>query len=703
MAKTKKKKLEKREKTVQARKIGVEAKYNYILIGLVLGISILYIIATLYYSGGYFFLPVDNSFSYFHYAKQLSAGHPFQYNFGDAPTTGVRSLLYTIILAPGFFIGLTGDGIIYYSFFLGMLFLFLSAWLIFRIGEGLFDRNLGLIAGLLFLLNGPISWGYLSGTEIGLFGTVILATLYFFLREQDGNYKKTVILGSLLAIAHPEGAVLSILLVVVLIVNIILKGEIANLKGVLIFIPAFVGIGSIFLNLILTGSLFSTFLQSKSPLFSPSMPLLEILARAIKFYAYILKEIFGGFNGAYTEMISPDAGQTATYFAPFAFLFFLFGSLPLAVKEIYAKRLGINLLMVSWFFIGIGLVAITFPTDYSWNMSLIPYYPLFLLGAVVGIYHFSLMITNMGTTISLKQTFYGLSSFFIVFSLFSISFFVVAYGKICKDNYHQKMGLVKWIRENIPADVSIAMDGINILRYYENRNFIDLCGVGTLGLAKAYQNGVGSIFEWLEEKKLYPSCFVLDRLDLTHSGLLKTELYSARVVGVRPIEPINVYQADWSLANKGDEPVTSMDDYKLVDKIDVANLDSEAGHNYRFWEAEPGLNSTTYVYEFPCGNRQIIDGGRSLSGGESMVVKTQPGQEMKIVLRTTGALKLDVVINGKYCCKWVDETNPGNVWSESSVTLPGKWVTSTSTKVHIEVRDKQQDTYSVAYYWFYQK
>ncbi|MDI6734580.1 MAG: hypothetical protein QME42_00030 [bacterium] len=703
MAKIKKKKSEKREKILQAKKIGVEAKYNYSLIGLVLGISILYVISTLFYSGGYFFLPVDDSFSYFHYAKQLSAGHPFQYNFGDTPTTGVRSLLYTIILAPGFFIGLTGNGMICYAFLLGMIFFFLSGWLILRIAEGFFGRELGIIAGLLFLLNGPISWGYLSGTEIGLFSTVILATLYFFLREQDGDYKKTVILGSLLAMTHPEGAVLSILLVVVLIINLLLNQGAAKLKSILIFIPAIIGISCVFLNLILIGSLFSTFLQSKSPLFSPNMPLLEILAKSIKFYAYLLKEIFGGFNGAYTEMISPDAGQTATYFAPFAFLFFLFGSLPLAVKEIYARRLGINLLMVIWFFMGIGLVAITFPTDYSWNMTLIPYYPLFLLGVVVGIYHFSLMITNMVTTISLKQTFYGLSSFFIVFSLFSTSFFVVAYGKICKDNYHQKMGLVKWIRENIPADVTIAMNGINTLRYYENRNFIDLCGVGTKGLAKAYQNGVGSIFEWLEEKKLYPACFVLDRLDLTRSGLLKTELYSARVVGVRPIEPINVYQADWSLSNKGDEPMTSLSGYKLVDKIDVANLDSEAEHKYRFWEAEPGLNSTTYVYTFPCLDRQIMDGGRSLSGGEDMVVKTQPGQEMKIVMRTTGALKLDVLINGKYCRKWIDETNPGNTWSESLVTIPGQWVTSNSTKVHIEVRDKQQDTYSVGYYWFFQK
>jgi hypothetical protein len=508
-----------------------------------------------------------------------------------------------------------------------------------------------------------------------------------------------------LAIAHPEGTILSFLFVLMLISNLILKREVLKLKNIYLFTPAIIGIIYLSLNLILTGSIFTTLLQAKSPLFSPNMSLLEILARSIKFYVYLLKEIFGGFNGAYSEMINSNAGQSATYFAPFAFLFFLLGALPLAVKEIYLKKLGFNILITIWFFVGIGLVAVTFPTDYSWNMYIIPYYPLFLIAMAFGIYHLSQAITNMVSTMPLKETFYGISSFFIIFSLFSTSFFVVAYGKNCKDNYHQKVGLVEWIKDNIPPDITIAMNGINTLRYYENRDFIDLSGVGTKGLAKAYQNGVGSIFEWLESKKLYPECFILDRLDFTRSGLLKQQLHSAKVVGVRAIEPINVYQTDWTLADSGNESVSSFNNYKLIDKIDIADLDSEAEHNYRFWEAEPGLNITTYVYKFSClnSNRRVIDGGRVLSGGESMVIKTQPNHDMKIVMRTIGPLKLDVVINGKYYKEWIDERNYGNLWVESILTIPGKWITSNQTKIHLEIKNKQQDTYSPAYYWFFQK
>jgi len=703
MAKVKKKKV--RPETEHKKLLLITPKYYLILISLVIGIAILYLISTFYFTGGYFFLPIDDAFLHFHYANHLSQGHPFQYNLGEPPTTGATSLLYTILLVPGFFIGLSGDGIIYYSFLLGILFLFLSSWMIFKIGMIIFDKSLGIIASLLFLLNGPITWGYLSGTEVGIFSTIILATLYFSLQEQDKGYKKTIILGSLLAIVHPSGIILSFLLVFVLILNIIFKGELSKLKNIYLFTPAIVGISYLFLNLILTGSVFSTLLQARSPLFSPNTPLIEILARAIKFYVYLLKEIFGGFNGTYSEMIDSNAGQSATYFAPFAFLFFLLGALPLAVKEIYSKKLGFNILIISWFFIGIGIASITFPTDYSWNIYVIPYYPLFLIGMAIGIYHFSQGIANMTSSISLKEALYGISAFFIIFSIFSTSFFVIAYGKGCKDNYHKNIELVKWVKENIPPNITIAMTGINTLRYYENRNFIDLSGVGTKGLAKAYQNGVGSIFEWLEDKNLHPECFILDRLDFTHSGLLKEELHSAKVVGVRPIEPINVYQTDWSLANSGNKPVTLLNNYKLVDKIDVANLDSESNHNYRFWEAEPGLDVTTYVYEFPCvdSSRRIIDGGRVLSGGESMVIKTKPGQEIKIIMRTIGPLKLDVLINEKYRKKWVDERNYGNLWVESILTIPGKWIISNQTKVHIEIKNKQQDTYSPAYYWFFQR
>lgn len=176
-------------------------------------------------------------------------------------------------------------------------------------------------------------------------------------------------------------------------------------------------------------------------------------------------------------------------------------------------------------------------------------------------------------------------------------------------------------------------------------------------------------------------------------------------MGVRAIEPINVYQTDWSLANSGNEPITSLNGYKLMDKVDIANLDSESEHNYRFWEAEPGLNITTYVYELFCVDspRKLIDGGRMLSGGEDMVIKTKPNHEMKIVMRTTGPLKLNVTINGKYRKIWIDERNQGNLWIESSLTIPGQWITSTQTKIHIEIKDKQQDTYSTAYYWFFQE
>ncbi|MEW6608399.1 MAG: hypothetical protein AB1414_13295 [bacterium] len=705
MAKIKKKGKGLQEKLTHKKgvSLAIKSKYNYILISIITAITILYVTSTFYYTGGHFFLPTDDSFLSFHYAKQLSQGQPFQYNSGESPTTGARSLLWTILLAPGFFIGLDGNGIIGYSFLLGILFLFLSSWLIFRIGEILFNQMLGIIASLLFLLNGPISWGYLSGTEIGLFSTLILATLYFLGQEQDNGYKK-IIFGSLLAIAHPDGIILAFLLTLILVLNLIFKGERPKPKSLYLVIPAIVGLSCICLNLILTGNVYSTFLQAKSQLFSPNMPLPEVLAKSIKFYAYLLKEIFGGFNGAYSEMIDANVGQTATYFAPFAFLFFLLGSLPLVVKEIYSQKLGFNFLTMSWFFLGIGLTAITFPTDYSWNITIIPYYPLFFIGVVIGIYQVSQMISVQVTTLSLKDIFYSISSFFLIFSLFSTSFFVVVYGKSCKDNYHQKIGLVKWVKENLPANITAAMSGINTLRYYENRNFIDLTGVGTKGLAKPYQNGVGSIFEWLEDKKSYPDCFILDKLDFSRSGLLQNQLYSAKVVGVRAIEPINVYQANWNLANSGEQPVTSFGGYKLVDKIDVANLTNEGEHNYRFWDAEPGLNVPTYVYELSCLNseRKVIDGGRILSGGESMVVKTQPGHEMKIMMRTTGALKLNVLINEKYCKTWVDERNYGNLWVESILTIPGKWITSDQTKIHIEIKNFQQDTYSVAHYWFFQ-
>ena len=69
------------------------------------------------------------------YAQALAEGHPFQYNPGEAPTTGATSLLHTTILALAHAAGARGEGLIAFAILLGAALYLASLALAVRIGD----------------------------------------------------------------------------------------------------------------------------------------------------------------------------------------------------------------------------------------------------------------------------------------------------------------------------------------------------------------------------------------------------------------------------------------------------------------------------------------------------------------------------------------------------------------------------------------
>ncbi|MFH1861051.1 MAG: hypothetical protein ABH870_08620, partial [bacterium] len=189
MGKTKKKKVEVLQ-TSSVRgaipRIRV-SKETWIILGAGILVSLLYLVAMLFYTEGHLSLPASKAFYQFQYAKQLAAGNFFQYTPGDTSSTGAGGLLYPLLLLSAFILGIKGAGIILYAFFSGVLLLLLSAWMLFLIGQQIANKETGMLAALLFLLNGPILWTYLGGTETLLFATLSVLTIYYFLRAINTN------------------------------------------------------------------------------------------------------------------------------------------------------------------------------------------------------------------------------------------------------------------------------------------------------------------------------------------------------------------------------------------------------------------------------------------------------------------------------------------------------------------------------------
>ncbi|HSD26694.1 MAG TPA: hypothetical protein VLL75_05275, partial [Vicinamibacteria bacterium] len=164
-------------------------------------------------TGGHFVAQVSDLYVVAQYARAMAEGHPFQYNAGEAPTTGATSLLHTALLALAHAAGARGEGLVAFAVLLGAALYVASIPLAARIGRHLAGRREGLLAGALVALGGPVVWGYLYGSDIALFLFLALLVLDRWLAWADGKGGTGLALaGSLLALARPEGLAIALVL-----------------------------------------------------------------------------------------------------------------------------------------------------------------------------------------------------------------------------------------------------------------------------------------------------------------------------------------------------------------------------------------------------------------------------------------------------------------------------------------------------------
>jgi hypothetical protein len=103
------------------------------------------------------------------YAKSFAEGHAFAYNAGEAASTGSTSLLYTAFLGLAHAVGFRGEGLVAFAIVSGAVLFVASVLIARRIGVRLGGEREGILAGALIALGGPVAWGYLYGSDIGLF------------------------------------------------------------------------------------------------------------------------------------------------------------------------------------------------------------------------------------------------------------------------------------------------------------------------------------------------------------------------------------------------------------------------------------------------------------------------------------------------------------------------------------------------------
>jgi len=670
-------------------------------------------------TGGELCLPLDDSFIYLQYSRAVAEGHPFVYTPGNAPTTGATSLWYPFLLLPPHLLRLNPSLCIAWALALGVLGYVLSALLLAGLGRRLGGPVAGAIALVWFLVSPHLLWGYLSGMEIALYATVVLATLTVYLRERsEARFQATRWWVFALAGARPEGAVLCGVLGSLMIVDRVRAARSAGGRiwsGALLLPFAAMAL-SFLINLAVSGSIESTSSQAKSILAEPYRD-----TRAE--YLRNTPRIWSDIAGTYASQFFLDASNR-----PMARMAVVGGLGALAFLVLGFRPRGpwngaSSLLLL----LGAGIVVNSIPV--YWQVHLFRYqqglYPVVLLVFAAGWARLAwLAWDRFPRVLGLPMAaIAGIAPLVVTMPILwpANGEIIRFYGHNCENILHQQVRVGRWIDESLPPSAIVGLNDAGAIAYYGRRSTVDMIGLTTAGFAHVYRSGLGCLFEHIRRLPpsrlptyfaIYPDWFPYWR----ESGILGPEAFRAHLAfntiagGTDKV----VYPASWIDVKPTDAPLLHAAEIagkRRVDSLDLAWLEDEARHD---WKAEPEAKDVLRQYAYAdVRTRPITDAGRIVPGAERFRTTIEPGKDLLLIMRTDAwyPTRLRVSVDGKPAGIWsfaIAET----AWVEPVFTIPGSLLTSSRPELRLERVESSAEgagaaagmgrDYAPFHYWMYQ-
>jgi len=649
------------------------------------------------------------------YARAMAEGRPFQYNAGEAPTTGATSVLHTTILAIGHAAGARGEGLVAFAVLLGAALYLASIALAGRVGTLLAGPREGRLAGALVALGGPVVWSFLYGSDIALF--LFLALLVFerflvFWRE--GRPGGLAVAGAALALARPEGLIVAAVLGAA---SVFRPGPASTRQRALPFVPLLAALALVLLVRTLTGTWFGTSVSDKSLL--PNYGLVQTVDVVTKYGVDVLRGLLLGFYPAESPVgFSP--GQAPFAFPPLGLLLVLLA----AVRPRTELRVPVRVWLV--------LVAIVVALAGT-NMFMGVQFNRYALWALPGL--LALLAAGLGLLSRLlareddqleRSLFRAGAGLFLVLGLLSTAHFAAIYGEMAAATWRREIPAARWIREHLPPGTGIAnaATSIEYLTGHRNTNLHGVTSPAFVGI-RPIEKEAGT-YEALcripaTER---PPYILLTRGGLDQSALLPLLLEGAARYETSSLgDDLLLFRARWDLLDRGIRPhlpetLAAVAGLELVDRLNVSDVEDEAAHGYRLESRAGELVLGGFVriddYHLASGDLTVADAGRAILGSESFRVRTRAGRPLVVVvrshpelevraLRSQGGLvaQLEMPVSGlrveageKTLLRVELPNHPG--WNEHVLRLSGEALSDGTTTLRLSGR------YAAFHYWFYQ-
>ncbi len=657
----------------------------------------LYVVRARLAVGGWEF-PLDDAYIYQQFARNLARGAWFEFVPGEGYTPGSTSVLFPFLLVPGYVAGLSPTAMIVYTTVLNGILLTASALLARRMGHALGGPIGAWLSVLLLLGTGSYVCGVLSGLEIGLYTTLVLLAAWLVLedaRATDPRPTRTGILWLVtasLGLGRPEGVLITASVVLVLLARPERRGAFRAWVLWLLTLTPFLAQG--LYNLVQVGHFTPNTAQLKSVTAYPRQSIPNLLADVTVHFGKFWKALIMTVN---VPQLLPLGFLSAVL---------ALGWLAMQVKKELEQRSTFPacfLVLAILAGIAAGCVA-TVPGNYYRY-----YHPTFALISVVSGAALAALwgrvkaLADPGRTRLIAGTALLLLGGIIVGQTAGWSRLL---AKASQEIRGQQHALADWIDAHLPPDARLMVNDVGAIAYYTRRPIFDYLGLVTNHQAAVFLEGTGALFERLEhlapgERPGYLAVFPewLRMPWILGPELFRTEV-SEPLVSVQ-YPAASVYAARWDTLGTGASPSTRLlEGARVVDSLDVADLESESAHRYEIQvpPADRGARFTTLVGVIPRDDAApAVDGGREVARQERFDLHAGPCRDAGLVARlgSDSGVRISIRVDGDTAA--TPRIAPGI--QELTVPFPNGRACAGTHRV--EVRAEGPAPYHAFHYWLW--
>jgi hypothetical protein len=631
-------------------------------------------------------LPLDDSFIHLNYARRLAEGSFFSYVEGEGYTTGATSLLWPVLLAPFYAIGIRGLALIYVTWILGTLFHAALTVETARVAQKLAGRAAAAGAAAMSVAFGAFTWFAWSGME-----TVPLAWILMRAARKTaawcdpdgeprtpktpGGQAEIIALGIAAPLLRPEGAVASILAAAALALSPRKSGHANRLLALAPLAGPFL---VPLLHLAFTGRSSSSTAQVKWLALNPYYDAPAFFQAWLDNIRLLVTDLLNG--GDFTVLFLPEGLSVPILLG--------LGALFIAGRKRRAP-------MLALFVAAVGL-SVLLPCSYLsllWNRVryIWPFAPALVVMLACLAREAGDLIRRFRPSMTFATPL--LCGLFAGALASRLPWTVRDLAQSAAAIAGQQVKLARWAEKNLPPNARIGVNDTGAIAYLSGRRTFDVVGLTTPGEARYWVAGAGSRFEHYEtmSPSALPTHFIVYPHWMACPPVLGAELEQATVTDQSILGGATMvaYEARYDLLRSGEAPSGGAPAGGFVDSLDVADLESEASHGYALGVTSDQDNQVAMLAApapadgspEPRNRTVIADGGRFRRTLDRFTARLKPGAPAKLILRVSADEDIALTITA-------GDREVGSVevpawpWVERSIDLPAE-VVSEATPIRI--------------------